>query len=78
MPPGTNEARHRHERTHQFFFVLSGTATLEVSGRHEVLGPGQGLEVAPGVPHQMFNDSGQAVEFLVISSADTRQDRAPA
>jgi len=45
MPPGTAEVRHYHERARQLFFVLSGTATLEVDGVRERLGPQQALEV---------------------------------
>jgi mannose-6-phosphate isomerase-like protein (cupin superfamily) len=75
MPPGTAEVRHYHERARQLFFVLAGTATLEVAGVRKVLGPQQGLEVPPGVPHQMFNESDGDVEFLVISQPTTRGDR---
>lgn len=32
MPADTAEVRHYHEQSRQFFFVLSGTATLEVDG----------------------------------------------
>lgn len=75
MPPGTSEVRHYHDHARQLFFVLSGTATLEVAGERELLGPQQGCEVPPGVPHQMFNLSDRDVEFLVISQPPTRGDR---
>jgi len=75
MPPGSSEVRHYHERARQLFFVLSGTATLEVGGVREQLGPQQGREVPPGAPHQMFNLSDGDIEFLVISQPPTRGDR---
>ena len=75
MPPGTAEVRHYHERARQLFFVLAGTATLEMAGVREALGPQQALEVPPGVPHQVFNESDGDVEFLVISQPPTRGDR---
>ncbi len=75
MPPGTAETRHYHERARQLFFVLSGTATLEVDGVRETLSPQQALEVPPGVPHQIFNESDGDVEFVVISQPTTRGDR---
>jgi mannose-6-phosphate isomerase-like protein (cupin superfamily) len=75
MPPGTAEVRHYHERARQLFFVLAGTATLEVAGVRETLGPQQALEVSPGVPHQMFNESDGDIDFLVISQPTTRGDR---
>ena len=75
MPPGTAEARHYHARSRQFFFVLIGTATLEVDGAHEQLSPQQGREVPAGTPHQMFNMSEADVEFLVISQPPSHGDR---
>ncbi|MFY0544103.1 cupin domain-containing protein [Brevibacillus sp. H7] len=75
MPAGTSEVRHYHERSRQFFFVLSGTTVLEVNGERLELGPQEGVEVAPGVPHQMRNESDQETEFLVISQPTTRGDR---
>lgn len=78
MPPGAAEARHRHHVARQFFFVLLGTATMELSGRREQIGPYQGIEVPPGAAHQIFNESNEDVEFLVISQPTSRGDREPA
>lgn len=35
----------------------------------------EGIEIAPGMPHQMMNRSNEEVEFLVISNPGTRGDR---
>jgi mannose-6-phosphate isomerase-like protein (cupin superfamily) len=78
MPPGTAEVRHYHERAQQFFFVLSGEATLEINQERQIIQPFQGVEVPPGVPHQIFNCSGADLEFLVISQPTTRGDRVSA
>ncbi|MNI87914.1 Cupin domain protein [compost metagenome] len=75
MPAGTAEVKHYHEKALQFFFVLSGTATLEVEGAEIELHPQEGVEVKPLVAHQMFNKSGADVEFLVISQPTSRGDR---
>ena len=75
MPPGTFEARHYHAESRQFFFVLEGAATLEIGGERCNLQKHEGAEVPPGVPHQMFNESEEAVEFLVISQPTSRGDR---
>ncbi|MCL6443117.1 MAG: cupin domain-containing protein [Alicyclobacillus sp.] len=75
MPAGTKEVKHYHQRARQFFFVLSGTATLEVDGKREVLHPFEGVEVPPHVSHQMINDSDEDVEFLVISQPKSNGDR---
>ena len=75
MPPGTHETRHHHERARQFFFVLTGTLTLEVEGATQTIAAGQGLEIAPLARHQAINASPEPVEFLVVSAPTTRGDR---
>ncbi|MGI4863684.1 MAG: cupin domain-containing protein [Janthinobacterium lividum] len=75
MPPGTAEVRHYHERAQQFFYILQGEATFELAGETLHLGPGEGLHVAPGQPHQLRNASGQALNFLVVSTPHAHGDR---
>ncbi len=75
MPAGSAEVRHYHERSRQFFFVLSGVLTMERDGTTETLQPHDGLEISPGVPHQARNEHADDVEFLVISHPTTRGDR---
>ena len=75
MPPGAKEARHYHAEARQFFFVLSGAATLEIAGNREVLRRHEGAEVPSGAPHQMFNESSEELEFLVVSQPPTHGDR---
>lgn len=78
MPPETSEKRHYHRLARQFFFVLKGTATLEIAGRRETLKANEGAEIPPGEPHRMFNKSRADVEFLVISQPLVGGDRFPA
>jgi mannose-6-phosphate isomerase-like protein (cupin superfamily) len=75
MPPGTSEVRHYHQKARQFFFILSGQATFELSGERETIGAGQGLEVPPKQPHQILNETDADLEFLVISQPTTARDR---
>lgn len=75
VPPGGFEARHYHERAWQFFYVLDGEATLEVGGQIYVLGPQQGLEIAPGTPHQLRNQTGADLLFTVTSQPNSHGDR---
>ena len=75
MPPGAVEVRHYHQAARQFFFVLAGTATMEIGGARHTLRAQQGIKIAPGAPHQISNDSDADVEFLVISQPTTRGDR---
>jgi mannose-6-phosphate isomerase-like protein (cupin superfamily) len=75
MPPGTQEARHVHNKAQQFFFVLEGEATMELDGKEFVIREREGIHVAAGKPHQMFNRSQADVFFLVISQPPSHGDR---
>ncbi|SNT32640.1 Mannose-6-phosphate isomerase, cupin superfamily [Granulicella rosea] len=75
MPPGAAEARHLHERARQFFYVLDGELTLEVAGEELRLKPEEGLEIAPGTPHQALNRSADPVRFMVTSQPPSHGDR---
>jgi len=75
MPANTSEVRHYHQQSRQFFFVLSGSATIEIDGNEIALNTQEGIEVAPLVPHQMFNKSNDEIEFLVISQPISKGDR---
>jgi quercetin dioxygenase-like cupin family protein len=75
MPPGAHEVRHRHAHARQFFYVLSGTLTLEVEGTRHRLDARTGLELPPGTAHQAINDGTADVEFLVVSTPPSHGDR---
>lgn len=78
MPPGTAEARHYHNIAQQFFYILSGTANMEIENRDLILKVGQGISIAAGSPHRIRNISNEPVRFLVISQPSIRGDRVPA
>ena len=78
MPAGTAEIRHYHRQSWQFFFVLQGSLVIEIEGEVNVLGPGHGIEVLPGLRHQVVNRSESDAEFLVISVPPVQDDRVPA
>ena len=75
MPAGTAEVRHFHHRAQQFFYVLAGSAVMEVDERAVVLSAGEGIWIPAGAAHQMRNDSGDEVHFLVVSVPPSHGDR---
>lgn len=78
MPPGTSEAWHSHIQARQFFFLLPGELTVELESQVMLLLAGEGLEVAPGLQHQVMNRSEQATSVLVISQPPSHGDRSSA
>lgn len=75
MPAGTFEERHRHLHAEQFFYVLSGTLTMEMNGIVHEISQRSGIAVPKGADHQARNDSNDDVSFIVISSPTSRGDR---
>jgi len=75
MPTGAMEVRHFHHRAQQFFYILAGTAVMEVESRSIVLAAGEGIWIPAGTTHQMKNDSGNEVHFLVVSQPPSHGDR---
>lgn len=75
MPPGTAERRHLHSAVEQLYYVLEGVATVRFDDHEETLRPGDAVHVPAAAPHQLRNDSPEALEFLVISSSPPRRDR---
>jgi uncharacterized cupin superfamily protein len=78
MPPGRREMRHWHARAAQFFYVLTGTLTLEVEGAVHRLPARTGIELPQGTAHQAINETDADVEFLVVSTPPSQGDRIEA
>jgi len=75
VPPGASETRHLHVKAEQFFYILSGIATLEVSGAIYTLHPGEGFHIPAGTAHTLRNEHEEDLAFLVISSPPSHGDR---
>ncbi|ASA57754.1 cupin domain-containing protein [Vibrio gazogenes] len=75
VPPGCSEVRHLHNKSEQFFFVLSGCATLEVNGETFELLQNQGFHVPSNTPHQLSNRGHTDLHFVVTSTPPSHGDR---
>jgi mannose-6-phosphate isomerase-like protein (cupin superfamily) len=75
VPAGGREVKHFHNISRQFFYILSGTATMRIGGETVILNKGEGMEIPPGAEHQFRNDSEADVSFLVISFPKSHSDR---
>lgn len=72
---GSTEVKHYHQKSEQFFYVLSGIATIDLEGHRYQLKPKQGLHIDPGKAHQLSNQHTQELMFLVISTPPSHGDR---
>lgn len=67
MRPGTAETLHYHERAQQFFYILSGVATFELSGKTRVVQANEGIHIPPKMLHVVANKGTSELDFLLIS-----------
>lgn len=75
VPSGSSEVRHLHNKSEQFFFIISGIATLEVAGVAYVIQRNEGFHVPAGVPHTLSNEHEADIVLLVISTPPSHGDR---
>lgn len=75
VPPGAFEVRHYHNLAEQFFYVLSGVASIEVNGNLHVLTEQMGIHVPAGIVHQVKNQGSEMLEILVTSTPKSHGDR---
>jgi len=78
VPPGSSEIMHFHNASEQFFYVLSGTATLEIDSEVYILKNKEGCHVPAKTPHQLRNESGEVLNFLVVSTPPSHGDKIEA
>jgi len=56
LPGGKKPPAHWHPRQHERFEVVTGRLTVVLDGGPaQILGPGETIDVAPGVVHRMWN-----------------------
>jgi len=75
MPRSASEKLHYHERSRQFFYILSGEATFEIDGLTCRIASGKGVLIKPGARHRILNESDSDLEFIVISEPKSHGDR---
>lgn len=75
VPTGCGEVMHYHEKAEQFFYVLSGVATIELDSGFYVVNEHQGIHIPAGQPHRLSNQSDQDLHFIVTSTPPSHGDR---
>ena len=78
LPPNEKEKRHYHAKSQQFFYVLSGIATIEIDGAVFEIQSASGIAVCATQAHQLMNNGTENLRFLVISQPHSHGDRVNA
>lgn len=75
VPSGCSEARHFHTKAEQFFYILSGVASMELEGKTFIVNPNQGIHIPAGSKHQLSNQHESDLVFIVTSTPPSHADR---
>jgi mannose-6-phosphate isomerase-like protein (cupin superfamily)/ribosomal protein S18 acetylase RimI-like enzyme len=75
MPPGETETLHYHVKAQQVFYILSGTALLEVDGEQNNLEAGESLHIKPKSLHRISNQGSGDLRFVLVSQPKAHGDR---
>jgi mannose-6-phosphate isomerase-like protein (cupin superfamily) len=57
MRPGQSTDRHYHKLAEEIYFLLEGTARMEIDGETRDVGPGEAILIPPGARHQITAQS---------------------
>jgi len=66
LPAGNSFAPHYHEDMQEIFIIVQGTARLAVGNETVVLRRGDAILIDLREVHQMWNDTEEDVEYVVV------------
>ncbi len=66
LPPGKASLKHYHPVAEESYYILSGTACMEVDGQTTMLGSGDTIAIVPPCVHQIFNAGDVDLVFLAV------------
>ncbi|WP_456440437.1 cupin domain-containing protein [Psychroserpens sp.] len=75
MPIETQEVKHKHSKSQQFFYILQGQATFIIGDKKYKVDKNQGMHINPNIIHQIKNQTNENLEFLVISQPHSHGDK---
>ncbi len=74
LPPGRSSDKHYHRVSEESYYILQGTARIEIDERIFALAPGEACLIVPLERHQIFNTGEDELEFIAISAPAWVQD----
>lgn len=64
LSPGGATERHYHKVSEEFYFILEGNGTMELSGKTKQVGPGDAILIPKGEWHQITADGEHKLRLL--------------
>jgi len=75
LSEGTREVKHYHNKSWQFFYVISGVGTMFIDDDEIEISSDESVEVDPLCKHQFANSGDGILRYLVISIPNSYGDR---
>ena len=75
MPPGSVEKWHGHRFSDQMFFIMSGTAFIEIQNESMNLIQNESVHIPPRHLHRIVNNTKEDLKFLVVTAPNNLFDR---
>lgn len=64
LPPGQSTTPHYHPSTEEIYYILSGTAVMQIGDEMSDVKPGDAIAIPPGAVHQITNTSDETLVLL--------------
>lgn len=64
LPPGTGNEGHRHPKSEEIYYVLSGRGTMTVADETREVKPFDAILIPPGTYHKLVNAGDEPLAFL--------------
>lgn len=64
LPSGAATTPHYHSRTEEIYYILRGTARMQIGAETAEVGPGDAIAIPPGATHQIVNTGDETLVFL--------------
>jgi mannose-6-phosphate isomerase-like protein (cupin superfamily) len=74
VPSGSSIGTHRHERTEEIYYILNGSATMDLNGKPLQVAAGDLILTPLGASHGIANFSRQDIAFFVVEAFPGRAE----
>jgi mannose-6-phosphate isomerase-like protein (cupin superfamily) len=64
LPPGAATTPHFHRQTEEIYYILAGTARMQIGDEVRSVGPGDAIAIPPGRVHQITNTGEGMLKFM--------------
>lgn len=64
LPAGASTTPHRHVRTEEIYYILSGSGEMRIDDESRMVAVGDAIAIPPGAVHQITNTGSDVLTFL--------------